>query len=63
MWFIVIGIIVLGILAAIAGHLRNKKLQGMLERGEIKEIPSRKRYLKDAADSMKPAKKTACLLL
>lgn len=30
MWFIVIGIIVLGILAAIAGHLRNKKLQGML---------------------------------
>ena len=42
MWFIVIGIIVLGILAAIAGHLRNKKLQGMLERGEIKEIPEPK---------------------
>ena len=42
MWYIVIGIIVLGILAAIAGHLRNKKLQGMLERGEIKEIPEPK---------------------
>lgn len=42
MWFIVIGIIVLGILAAIAGHLRNKKLQEMLERGEIKEIPEPK---------------------
>ena len=42
MWFIVIGNIVLGILAAIAGHLRNKKLQGMLERGEIKEIPEPK---------------------
>ncbi len=42
MWFIVIGIIVLGILAAIAGHLRNKKLQGRLERGEIKEIPEPK---------------------
>ena len=42
MWFIVIGIIVLGILTAIAGHLRNKKLQGMLERGEIKEIPEPK---------------------
>ncbi len=42
MWFIVIGIIVLGILAAIAGHLRNKKLQGMLERGEIKKIPEPK---------------------
>ena len=42
MWFIVIGIIVLGILAAIAGHLRNKKLQGMLEMVEIKEIPEPK---------------------
>ena len=42
MWYIAIGIIVLGILAAIAGHLRNKKLQGMLERGEIKEIPEPK---------------------
>ena len=42
MWFIVIGIIVLGILAAIAGHLRKKKLQGMLERGAITEIPEPK---------------------
>ena len=40
MWFIVIGIIVLGILAAIAGHLRNKKLQGMLE-GEIKKFEAK----------------------
>ena len=39
MWSIVIGIIVLGILAAVAGYFRNKKLEGMLERGEIKEIP------------------------
>ena len=39
MWYIVIGIIVLGILAAVAGYFRNKKLEGMLERGEIKEIP------------------------
>ena len=36
MWYIVIGIIVLGILAAVAGYFRNKKLEGMLERGEIK---------------------------
>lgn len=29
----------LGILAAIAGYFRNRKLQKMLERGEITEIP------------------------
>lgn len=39
MWYIVIGIIVLGGIAAIAGYFRNKKLEGMLARGEIKEIP------------------------
>ncbi|WP_298554123.1 phospholipase [uncultured Parabacteroides sp.] len=39
MWYIIIGIIVLGILAAIAGYFRNRKLQKMLERGEIAEIP------------------------
>ena len=39
MWYIVIGIIVLGVIAAVAGYFRNKKLQKMLERGEISEIP------------------------
>ncbi len=39
MWYIVISLVVLGIVAAIAGYFRNKKLQGMLERGEITEIP------------------------
>lgn len=39
MWYIVLGIIVLGIIAAIAGYFRNRKLQQMLERGEINEIP------------------------
>ena len=39
MWYIIIGIIVLGVIAAIAGYFRNKKLQQMLERGEISEIP------------------------
>ena len=39
MWYIVIGIIVLGVIAAIAGYFRNRKLQKMLERGEIAEIP------------------------
>ena len=31
MWYIVIGIIVLGVVAAIAGYFRNRKLQKMLE--------------------------------
>ena len=42
MWYIVIGIIVLGIVAAIAGYFRNRKLQQILERGEISEIPEPK---------------------
>ncbi|MDO4754832.1 MAG: phospholipase [Parabacteroides sp.] len=42
MWYIIIGIIVLGIVAAIAGYIRNQKLQQMLERGEITEIPEPK---------------------
>ncbi|MDD4515742.1 phospholipase [Massilibacteroides sp.] len=41
MWYIVVfsGLLLLGIIAAIAGYFRHKKLQGMLERGEISEIP------------------------
>ena len=35
MWYIVISLIGLGVVAAIAGYFRNKKLQKMLERGEI----------------------------
>lgn len=41
MWYIVIlsGLLLLGLVAAIAGYFHQKKLQGMLERGEITEIP------------------------
>lgn len=39
MWYILIGIVVLGVVAAIAGYFRNRKLQKMLERGKISEIP------------------------
>lgn len=42
MWYIVISLVVLGIIAAIAGYFRNRRLQGMLERGEITEIPEAK---------------------
>jgi len=41
MWYIVIlsGLLLLGVVAAIAGYFRHRKLQGMLERGEISEMP------------------------
>lgn len=41
MWYIVIlsCLLLLGVVAALAGSFRQKKLQGMLERGEISEIP------------------------
>jgi hypothetical protein len=44
MWYIIIlsGVVLIGIVAAIAGHFHNKKLQQMLERGEISEIPEPK---------------------
>ena len=47
MWYIVIGIVVLGIVAAIAGYFRNRKLQKMLERGEITEIPEAQELVTD----------------
>ena len=39
MWVFVIGIVILGIVAAIAGYFRNKSLERQLQRGEITEIP------------------------
>lgn len=42
MWYIIIGIIALGLVAAVAGYFRNRKLQQMLEHGEITEIPEPK---------------------
>lgn len=42
MWYLVISLVGLGIVAAIAGYIRNRKLQKMLERGEISEIPEAK---------------------
>ena len=42
MGYIIIAVIALGVVAAIAGYFRNRKLQQMLERGEITEIPEAK---------------------
>lgn len=39
MWYIIISIVVLGVVAAVAGYFRNKKLHKMFERGEITAIP------------------------
>lgn len=39
MIYIILSLLVLGVVSAIIGYLRNKKLQGMLERGEIDSIP------------------------
>jgi len=39
MLYLLLGIIVVGIIAAILGYFRNKKWQRMLERGEIDAIP------------------------
>lgn len=39
MWYIVLSLVVLGVVAAIAGYFRERKLRKMLERGEITEMP------------------------
>lgn len=42
MWYLLLSLVVLGVVAAILGYFRNKRLQKMLERGEIYEIPEAK---------------------
>lgn len=39
MWYILLSLLLLGVAAAIAGVIRNRKLQRQLERGEIDTIP------------------------
>lgn len=39
MWYILLSLLLLGVAAAIAGVVRNSKLQRQLERGEIDAIP------------------------
>ncbi len=40
MSYLILGIIVLGIVAFVAGYIRDQKLKKQLERGEITELPS-----------------------
>ena len=38
MWYIILGIVFLGVVAGVIGYVNNRKQQRMLERGEIDRI-------------------------
>ena len=40
MFYLVLGLIILGMMAMVAGIIRNRRLQQKLEKGEIDELPS-----------------------
>ncbi len=40
MFYLVLGLIILGLVAMVAGIIRNRRLQQKLEKGEIDELPS-----------------------
>ncbi len=39
MWILIIGLVLLGIVALVAGLIRNKRLQKKIERGELDSMP------------------------
>lgn len=39
MWILIIGLVLLGVIALIAGTIRNKRLQKKIERGELEKMP------------------------
>lgn len=39
MWILIIGLMLLGIIALIAGIIRNKRLQQKIEKGELERMP------------------------
>lgn len=39
MWILIIGLVLLGVIALIAGTIRNKRLQKKIERGELDKMP------------------------
>ena len=51
MWILVLSLIVLGILAALAGFIRNRSLQRMIAKGELDKMPEIKMVLDCGADS------------
>ena len=63
MWILIIGLVLLGIIALIAGYIRNNRLKKKIERGELDHMPEVKEVDVNAADNTKCAKRTACWLL
>ena len=62
MWILVISLIGLAIVAAIAGIIRNRKLQKQIENGELDAMPEVVEVTKSAVDSTKSVNGTACWL-
>ena len=61
MIYIILSLLVLGVVSAIIGYLRNKKLQGMLERGEIDSIPEPQELTEECCGQHETCEKD-CLL-
>jgi septation ring formation regulator EzrA len=60
MWILIISLIVLALVAAAAGILRNWRLQKKIDRGELDAMPEVREVV---ADNMKSANVTVCWLL
>lgn len=60
MWILIASLLVLGILAAIAGILRNRSLAKKLANGEIQEMPEVKMVLDCGADSCELDEGNSC---
>mgnify|MGYP000750807126 FL=1 len=39
MWILIVGLVLLAIVAMIAGYIRNKRLQKKIEKGELDRMP------------------------
>ncbi|MCC8153213.1 MAG: phospholipase [Tannerellaceae bacterium] len=61
MWYIVIGIISIGIVAAILGYFRNRRLQKMVERGELDVIPEPKELEEECCGAHEVCEKDSLL--
>ena len=62
MWILIVGLVLLAIVAMIAGYIRNKRLQKKIDNGELDSFPEVKEVDESAADSTKFANVTACWL-
>lgn len=60
MWILIVSLVALGIVAALAGILRNRKLAKQLANGEIAEMPEVKMVLDCGADSCELDEGNSC---